>query len=186
MAFDLQLLHDPTQLPPGLPTPRWDQSEVEAPPRVLRMDPTGMRLTLQLMDAVGLVDWRNPPHVVCPPGFEHTPSLSDRDESPEAVRARALAAFADEYLDRNDALLRTETLSEDGRVASYKWQTNLGFVVTPAECEAVASRLRRQLAELLPRVAGEHFESKEEGRRWMEDWIAFHELGVAHGGYRVT
>ncbi len=187
MAFDLRLLRDPSLFPHGLPAPMWDGSQVPEPPRALRLDPFDMRLTLELMDAAGLVSWRNPPPVVCPPGFDMTPSISDRAEGPEVVRRRALAALAAVYLDENDAVLRQETLSGDGQVASYKWQTNLGWVVTPAECEAVARCLRRRLEELVPNAAAsEYFESEEEGRRWLEGWIAFHELAVEHDGYRVT
>jgi hypothetical protein len=74
----------------------------------------------------------------------------------------------------------------DGRVASYKWESNDGWLVTPAECRIIAERVRKS-ADMIAREFFTDIDgmTEEQGRAWVTGWIRFHELAAEHGGYRV-
>lgn len=157
----------------------------------------GMRLTLEIMDAAGVLRHVAVPELVSPPppgfgphsapqhvytyGSVELQSVDLMAGDPEL--ARAIEAMNDSYLEENEAILARETLSE-GRIDSHKWQTNDGWLVTDAECRAIASSLRAAFEILIPRFAST-LGTAAEARRWLEQWIVFHELGAEHGGYRV-
>jgi len=201
MTFEMKMIREPLQVPAGYETPMYGD-----PPSLYRLNDNGMRLTLEAMDAAGCLQWLDAPDLVSPPppglapaGLEPSldgifvlggqelrpvePAETARVEDDDP-RTREMAAMREKYFEMNDFILACDTV-RDGRVASYKWQTNDGWLVTPGECRAIASALRRSLDDVVGRLFPTRFQSVQNGHRWLERWTTFHDLAAEHGGYRV-
>jgi len=114
-----------------------------------------------------------------PKGFELTGDDLAAASRPPDVEAR-LEKFRAAY----DEVTRREAI-QDGKVALYKWSSNDGWWVTPAECRLVADKVKAAA----DRIVREYFPAEnldaDTAKAWVDRWIAYHELGAAHGGYRV-
>lgn len=103
---------------------------------------------------------------------------------PPTPDARVIEA-GDRYRAAVQEICDRETL-EDGQVASYKWSSNDGWLVTPAECRAIAVALRRSIdmiaEDYFPDIEGL---TEQDGQKWVRNWMRFHEIAAEHGGYRV-
>ncbi len=107
--------------------------------------------------------------------------LGEEPEPPSEEQKRNFLLWEAAY----NAALGIDTV-KDGQVASYKWESNDGWLVTPAECLTIAAAVRKHADE----IAADYFTdidgmSAADGRDWLNAWIGFHELAATHGGYRV-
>jgi hypothetical protein len=68
---------------------------------------------------------------------------------------------------------------------TYKFQSNSGWLVTPAECLKIADGIDRQKEMLALHLFPDEGYSAEEGRLWLTCWANFNRLAATHGGYRV-
>jgi hypothetical protein len=103
---------------------------------------------------------------------------------------------------------RSATGGDPSKVPGYKFESNEGWLVTPAECRSLAAGLRAALegrgdalfptgivtdAVIEELTASLHLEGQEgfqpsidEARESALAWIDYNERAAAHGGYRVT
>jgi len=175
MGYDMNLMQVPSTLLPGY-TP-----QDPAKPGELRLSMYEMRVTFGFL-GVGWADvlwdpgW---PEFPAPGAFELT-----SDDLQAASRSPEVQARYDRFRVAHDEVTRREAI-QDGKVALYKWSSNDGWWVTPAECRLVADKVKAAA----PRIVAEYFPTEnldaDAARAWVDRWVAYHELGAANGGYRV-
>ncbi len=68
---------------------------------------------------------------------------------------------------------------------AYKFQSNSGWLVTPAECLNVADGIDKNNEMIASQMFTDAGFSVEDGRLWLTCWANFNRLAAAHGGYRV-
>jgi hypothetical protein len=191
MGYDMKMVRTPDRVPAGY-TPPFPDS-----PGYFRYAVRAMNLVVGAMEWAGAIYHAERPRFppFPPPGFadaERAAAVLDRlalgvDDGPEAFDPPATAEeleSAGRYRAACEALVTRETLQDDA-VAAYKWRSNEGWLVTPAECRAVARRVRAHTEVIARDYFTDAGMSAEQGRAWLEGWAGFHELAAEHGGYRV-
>ncbi len=185
MGYDLKMVKTPASA---------DERELpnsSGIPGYYRFNGWGMRMTL------GVLEWADAIHYAAAP---ERPAFPPAGFSVEPMEAAILAlrgepqpgpgptdaelAAAREYLRAHEQSVSGSTL-QDGRLATYKFESNEGWLVTPEECLALAKRLRDK-AEV---IAREFFTdaglTADDGRRWVLGFARYNEIAAEHGGYRV-
>jgi hypothetical protein len=74
----------------------------------------------------------------------------------------------------------------DGRTPGWKFGSNEGWHVTPAECTAIADRLGAALADHPAALWKGQKVAAADARELITAWIAYNRLAAGCGGYRVT
>ncbi len=188
MGFDMYMVRKPTSLPEGY------KAQYSDMPDYHRNRVGAMPVTLCAMEWADCLRYATMPEMpdFPPPGFEDEERAGDilawidePDEieiDPPATEAEIAACRA--YHEAVEAILTTSSL-EDGRVASYKWDSNDGWLVTPEECAVIAEKIREH-AEMIARdMFTDAGFSVEDGLEWLDTWAWFNAVAAEHGGYRV-
>ena len=189
-------------------------------PDYYRFNVSGMHVMVLAMVAAGVVSDRDPvpEFPVWPPNGAakdredalrdavDDPSLEVRLTSAERIQLRtAKAANAKALASRS---------KRKGMVPAYKFQSNEGWIVTPPECTAIATRMQAYASRLTQKdltalsVAYAKAQARllqqiqrpgetvvynptdlgmtvAELREWVESWAAYNRIAAKHGGYRV-
>ncbi len=86
-----------------------------------------------------------------------------------------------------DKLLKTES-EIGGAVPAFKFTSNSGWLVAPAECAIIASRLEEALSvdpvSLHP-LENPDAASLDDYMTLLREWVAYNHLAAKHEGYRV-
>ncbi len=190
-------------------------------PDYYRFNVSGMRVMVLAMVAAGAVSERDkvPEFPAWPPkgtpkdrvdalrdAFWEEASLEVKLTDRERIQLRAVKQ-------QHAKVLATRS-ARKGMVPAYKFASNEGWIVSPAECAAIALRMRAYAkrvtqkdldalsaayaetqAKLLAAMQrpGEHVILGKEGlgmsldelRAWVDSWAAYNAVAAKHGGYRV-
>jgi hypothetical protein len=186
MGYDMQMEEIPATVPDGMilqnpSTPGYHRYTNQAMPVTV--------LAMQSANVLGLD---------APPEF---PKLSETEvqrlkelmffkKSPEeAVDAGIRPPGADELtvVDDYNAKVRLalDAPGHNNNPPGYKFQSNSGWLVTPAECLKIADGIDIKKEMLALHLFPDEGYSAEEGRLWLTCWANFNRLAASHGGYRV-
>lgn len=207
MGMDLNTLQPPKDVPAAY---RKEHSE----PGYYRFNVQGMASMRALMDAAQVLS-----HEAAPALPDVPDNLSeDRrknllaavygDEKALAALSKADAALAKRYAEA----LRTGSKTP-GRVPSFKFESNAGWIVTPDECRTIAKALRAlatrvsvadaraasaaatksdaQLTQAIGFDAGVRLDARafamspDDLKSWLLDWADYNTIASFSGGYSV-
>lgn len=185
MGYDLQMVQTPSSA---------DERELpnsSGVPGYYRFNSWGMRMTLGVLEWANATYWAKPP---IRPGFPPAGFTEERiagaicvlrgEEPSASPPTEAELAAAREYLRAHEEAVSGSSLV-DGRIGVYKFESNEGWLVTPAECLALASRLREHAEVIARDMFTDAGLTAEEGLRWVLGFARYNEIAAEHGGYRV-
>lgn len=207
MGMDLNTLEQPKHVPA-------EYRKQHGDPGFYRFNVQGMASMRALMDAAQLLSHEEAP--LLPP----VPSDLSEERRKNLLAAvygdqrafKALSQADAELARRFTAVLRTPSKTP-GRVPSFKFESNLGWVVTPDECRTIAKTLRAfaarvsvgdakaasgaakktddQLTHAVGLDAGVRIDSSafdmspEDLKEWLLDWADYNTIASFSGGYSV-
>jgi hypothetical protein len=112
-----------------------------------------------------------------PATLDETRSIAAQERLIEELRTRSSI--------KRHTTQRAEGYAEYDCVGEYKWSSNDGWLVTPAECTIVADGMTASVDSIVYVAAGDFGSTVGNVRHWVEDWAEFNRVAASHGGYRV-
>lgn len=190
MGYDMHMVERPKELPPDY------VPQDEDDPGYFRMVISGMAVMRELMDEAGVLDTdaEHPDfEEVWPPEgvdaeradeiLEHLENGEPLDPPPTSqeleICSRAKAAM--------ESLLGTRSAEAD-KVPVFKFGSNDGWWVLPAECTFIAAALSTAVTQRGDVFVGRLSEmdlSRTEILEWIQSWANYNRVAALHGGYRV-
>jgi len=108
-------------------------------------------------------------------GSGHAPAPIATPQEIEAGKAY-LAAY-------EDAVTRPAIRGD--QVASYKFESNAGWLVTPEECRLLAAKIEPMEQQLASSFFSDAGFDDADALEMVEAWVAYQKLAAEYGGYRV-
>lgn len=133
-------------------------------PGYFRLNGSGMRIYLGVMEALGLAHEQACPEI-------DWASLPDYDEGEDA------------YYEACDQLTGIHP-GTDPTIPTFKFSSNDGWLVTPTECQAAVAAWKSHQAAGLPDDLADDDRAIAETPYWSK-WIDYLELAANNGGFRV-
>lgn len=185
MGYDLRMVQTPASA---------DEQELpnsSGIPGYYRFNGWGMRMTLGVLEWAAASRYAKPPErpAFPPAGFTveamEAAILALRNPPPpDPPPTEAELAAAREYLRAHEQAVSGSSLL-DGRIATYKFESNEGWLVTPAECLELAKKLRAHAEVIARDFFTDAGLTEDDGRRWVLGFARYNEIAAEHGGYRV-
>lgn len=186
MGYDLQMETIPSTVPDGMIL------QNPSTPDYHRYNNRGMTVTLLAMQSANVLGLDAPPEFPRLPESElqRLKELMFYKKSPEeAVSAGIRPPNEDELtvVDDYNAKVRLvlDAPGHNNSPPAYKFQSNSGWLVTPAECLKIADGIDMKKEMLALHFFPDEGISADEGRVWLTSWANFNRLAASHGGYRV-
>lgn len=132
-----------------------------------------------------------------PPGMEELRAeyilgyMDGEGDAPHPPPSEAEQAACRQYKAVRDAWLATRS-AQPGKVPAFKFSNNGGWIVTPEECDIIATALEKLLADLdedgaiaLARRIEWDPDDVDTLIDWLEDRKDYNRVAATHGGYAV-
>jgi hypothetical protein len=190
MGLTMRLVREPVVYPAGYLAQHRDQ------PSCYHFANGSISVCLAVMQAADVIDDQTEaPRFPCWP----PPGASDRqvrliekyldDAELRRTRLSAQELTLVQTFERQLEQAVTTPAKRPGKVPEFKFKSNDGWLISPAECRAVAAGLARLLREGHPPL----FQwltlkgySAEDARAFIRQWRNFNQLAADCGGYRVS
>jgi hypothetical protein len=186
MGYDMHMVQPPAKLPPGY-RPQYVDT-----PGYHRLNIHWMPLVRESMRRAGaLDDYDVGPLPEWPPeGLDEERAMELMDAIEEERTARPPMTDAERRRVNAYEAAREEGLAAlspkgAGHVPYWKFCSNDGWLVAPAECRVIAERLSSALEKRGAKLWEGFDKPDDSAREVLHGWLGFVRLAADHGGFRV-